>query len=265
MPMRSCGCDDMAQRLLDVQILGAAGEVATDGPEVPDFALPGDTAMFAPDRPADVRHVEIRVALDFAEKRVRGDVITHFTALFEEVREVTLDAAELQIEAVTLADADSALAFWAEGERLRIRLDRAYAHGEEFAVRVRYEAQPRVGLVFVAPTAGDPTLPVQAWTQGETEYHHFWFPCHDFPNDRATTALHATVPSDYFVLSNGVLAEVIDHADGTKTYSWRMDVAFPAYLVTLVAGTFSELRDTWRDVPCNAYVPVGREEDGRRM
>ncbi len=107
------------------------------------------------------------------------------------MREVTLDAAELAIEQVTMAGRKAPLTYWSEGDKLRIRLDRDYKHGEQFAVTVRYSAHPRTGLVFVHPMEGNPDLPTQAWTQGQTEYHHYWFPCHDFPNDRATTALQS--------------------------------------------------------------------------
>ncbi|HEX6817933.1 MAG TPA: M1 family aminopeptidase [Ktedonobacterales bacterium] len=235
------------------------------GDTYPAFALPGDKPRYAPDRPADVRHVDIAVTLDFAAKSVAGTVTTSFAALFEEVREVTFDAAELAIEQVSLAGADTALAYWTEGEKLHVRLDRVYHHGEEFAVAIRYSAHPRTGLVFVAPTEGNPDHPVQAWTQGETEYHHFWLPCHDFPNDRATTSLSATVPASFFVLSNGRLDETRENGDGTTTYRWRCEQPFPAYLITLVAGEFNEIPDHWRDVPVNYYVRAGREDDGRRM
>jgi aminopeptidase N len=259
------GCGDLALRLLGLELDDTARLLDGDDTRPPAFALPGDLARYAPDRPVDVRHVDLAVRLDFAAKRVLGEVTTHFAVLYERVRTISLDAAELEVKRVTLAGAETELAFWSEGEKLHIRLDRDYAYGEEFAAQVRYSTRPRAGLVFVEPSAGDPKLPVQAWTQGETEYHHYWFPCHDFPNDRATTTLSATVPAEFFAFSNGLLAETREHHDGTKTYVWRMDVAFPAYLVTLVVGQFAELPATWRDITCNAYVPMGREEDGRRM
>ncbi len=233
--------------------------------DVPGFALPGDVPQYAPDRPADVRHIDADVTLDFERHTVQGVVTTHFAALFEQVREVAFDAAELRIERITLVGSDVALDYWTEGEKLHVWLDRAYAFGEEFSVRIAYSAQPRTGLVFVEPTDGNPDLPVQAWTQGETEYHHFWLPCHDFPNDRATTALSATVPGNFFVLSNGGLDSVKENPGGTKTYTWRMDKPYPAYLITLVAGEFVELKDAWRSVPVNYYVRQGREADGHRM
>ncbi|MFI5271920.1 MAG: M1 family aminopeptidase [Ktedonobacterales bacterium] len=255
--MRYCGSRRLASALL-------AGEELAEN--ATSFSLPGDQPRYAPDRPADTRHVDIAVALDFDARRITGDVTTDFTALFEHVTEVGFDAAELDIAAVTLGGAHgAALDYWTHGEKLFVRLDRAYTYGEQFSVRVRYSAAPRTGLVFVHPTEGDPDLPVQVWTQGETEYHHFWFPCHDFPNERATTALHATVPGTFFALSNGKLEGATKHKDGTRTYNWRMEVPFPAYLVTLVAGEFSEIADYWRDTPVNYYVRAGREDDGKRM
>jgi aminopeptidase N len=276
--VHSCGYGARALRLLGIEADAQIGlQIGFDGTtrgdecgndydvEAVDFALPGDQPVYGPDRPADIHHVDIDVRLDFGERIVRGLVTTHYTALFDEVREVRLDAAELVIEQVTLAGTKTALSSWTEGERLIIALDRPYHHGEQFAVSVHYWAKPRVGLVFIGPMEGNPDLPVQAWTQGQTEYHHFWFPCHDSPNDRATTALTATVPADFFALSNGWLEGADENGDGTKTYRWRQDFPHPAYLVTLVAGKFSELPDKWRAVPVNYYVRPGREDDGHRM
>jgi aminopeptidase N len=248
-----------------LQTEGSLETLALDGPR---FSLPGDQPRYAPDRPADVQHMDIAVTLDFERKRVHGDVTHHFAAIFDELRAITLDAAELNIEAIALTNksqSEIALDWWIEGEKLHIQLDRAYQHGEEFAVRIRYWAQPRTGLVFVAPDAGNPDMPTLAWTQGETEYHHFWLPCHDFPNDRATTTLAATVPGKFFALSNGALDHVTEHKDGTKTYHWKQEVAFPAYLITLVVGEYVAVQDMWRDVPVNYYVHPGYEDDARRM
>jgi len=256
--MRLCGYGDLSRLLHEASM-------REQPPSAPAFALPGDRPRYAPDRPVDFRHMDIAVTLDFDRKQVRGVVTHSFAALFDTVRTVTLDAAELHIERVTLAAGDTPLDWWSEGEKLHIQLDRAYAYGEEFGVRVAYWAQPRIGLTFVAPDAGNPDLPIQAWTQGETEYHHFWLPCHDFPNDRASTAMAVTVPASFFAISNGKLESVSENKDGTKTYHWRQEIPFPAYLITLVAGEFVEIKDHWRKVPVNYYVRAGREDDARRM
>jgi len=206
-----CGYRDLADWIL-------SGQHSTISDTAPSFALPGDQPHYAPDRPADVRHVDLRVTLDFDNTTVSGTATTSFTTLFEQVSEISFDAAELDISRVTLAGQDAPLAFWAEREKLVVRLPRAYTSSEEFAVAIDYSARPRTGLTFVKPRPGNPDLPVQAWTQGETEYHHYWFPCHDSPNDRATTSLSATVPGSFFALSNGALRDVRKNPDGTKTY-----------------------------------------------
>jgi len=268
--MRSCAIHNAdGFDALDARTIGGPPAPATVGSPDTTFALPGDAPTYAPDRPADVRHLDIAITLDFETQTIHGDVTTWFSALFEEVRAITLDAAELSITQVTLAEGDRPLVFWTEGETLRVQLDRTYHYGESFGVRVRYHAQPRTGLRFVAPTRGNPELPHQVWTQGETEFHHFWLPCHDFPNDRATTALSATVPVNMIAISNGKLEETRENGDGTKTYRWRQEVPFPAYLITLVAGEYSQLTATAqsgdREIPLTYNVPPGREDDGWAM
>jgi aminopeptidase N len=259
----NCGYGDLNRCRVGVQLDHLS---APTGEERPSFALPGDRPHFAPDRPADVRHVHLDVTLDFEHKTVIGSVTTTFAAVFEQVREVVFDAAELVIQRVTVADGKQTLEHWSEGERLHVRLDRPYHYGEEFGIVVEYSARPRAGLHFVGPDQGNPDRPVQAWTQGQPESNHFWFPCHDFPNDRATTSLNATVPKRFFALSNGRLVRVDqDQQHGTKTFHWRHDVPHPAYLVTLVVGEFVELRDHWRDIPVSYYVRTGREADGHAM
>ncbi|MGO8948175.1 MAG: M1 family aminopeptidase [Ktedonobacterales bacterium] len=258
--MYYCGYRDLAH-VLHASEWGSNAASAT----LSGFALPGDRPAYAPDRPADVQHLDINVTPDFVAQSVSGTVTTYFSVLFEQIQVVSFDAAELQIEQASLAGTETPLAFWTEGEKLYVQLDRVYRYGEGFGVTVRYSAHPRIGLYFVAPTKDSPELPVQVWTQGETEYHHYWLVCHDFPNDRATTTLRATVPAHFFVLSNGLLMDTRTNGDGTKTYTWQQEIPYPAYLITLVAGEFSELSDTWRDVPVTYYVRHGREEDARRM
>ena len=230
-----------------------------------NFALPGDRPHYPPDRPADVSHVALNLTVDLQAERVSGVATTTFRALFDDVRSVQLGASELEIERVALVDGP-ALRATQDGRKLVISLDRPYQYGETFAIEIAYSTHPRIGLHFVQPGPEDPTRPVQAWTQGQPETNHYWFPCHDSPNDRATTALSVTVPSQYFALSNGRLDHVDeDQGSGTKTYHWRHDVPHAAYLVTLVVGEFAAVLENWDGIPVTYYVHPGREADARAM
>src|SRR5437764_5350240 len=71
-------------------------------PRARSFELTGDRVQYAPDRPADVRHVKLVIALDFAQETVSGTVSTTFSSLYEAVKSVSFVAIDLQYLCVTL-------------------------------------------------------------------------------------------------------------------------------------------------------------------
>jgi aminopeptidase N len=231
------------------------------------FALPGDQPHYAPDRPADVRHVRLEIALDFELEMVSGTVYTTFSSLYEELKTLTLDAVDLHIEQVSLPDG-TCLKYSADGKKLDITLDHTRNYGEEFTIAVRYSAKPRTGLHFVKPAPEDPIRPVQAWTIAQPRYASFWFPCLDSPNERATTEMIVTVPAHFQAISNGNLLAVTENEAGdasggmpTKTWHWRHDVPHAAYLVSLVVGEFAVIEDSYKGKPVTYYVRPDRKDD----
>ncbi len=234
-----------------------------------DFSLPGDRAHYPPDRPFDVRHVALDVTVDFAAKALRGTCATTASVLFDEIREVVLQASEMRIASVEFTSKRRpnpiALEWEYDGHRLRAQLDRPLHFGAEFTLKVGYETNPRVGMSFVGPSAGDPDRAVQAHTQGQPEYAHYWFPCHDSPNDRATMSVAARVPTGFFAVSNGRLEGVDEHPDGARTFRWHESVPFPAYIATLAVGEFSEIRERFGETPVLYYARPGFEDHARRM
>jgi aminopeptidase N len=234
---------------------------ALPSPSSRSFELPGDQLHYAPERPADVQHVKLVIALDFEQETITGTAHTTFSALYEEVRSITFDAVELNIEAVTLENGP-ALNYTTTDKKLIVTLDRLYRHGELFTLAIKYNAKPRIGLQFIKPAPEDPTRPVHAWTFGQPRYHSHWFPCHDSPNDRATTEIIATVPAQFLTISNGNLLGVTDNG-ATKTHHWRQDVPHAAYLVSLVVGEFAVIEDSYNGKPVTYYIRKDREQDAR--
>jgi aminopeptidase N len=233
-------------------------------PKARSFELADDQVQYAPDRPADVRHVLLDIVLDFEQETISGTVSTTFSVLYEEIKSVSFDAIDLHIEQVKLVAGKEGktLAFSADGKKLTVMLDRPYHHGEEFTVAVTYHAKPRTGLNFIKPAPEDPTRPVQAWTFGQPRYHSYWFPCHDAPNDRATTEIIVTVPAHFITVSNGNLLDVKDNG-ATKTHHWRHDVPHAAYLISLVVSDFAVIEDSYNGKPVNYYVRPDRKDDAR--
>src|SRR5436853_2624127 len=86
----------------DFSLLFFSGESVLSTPKSRSFELPGDRLQYAPDRPADMQHVKLALTLDFDQETISGTVYTTFSVLYEEVRTISFDAFEFQIEKVSL-------------------------------------------------------------------------------------------------------------------------------------------------------------------
>jgi aminopeptidase N len=210
-----------------------------------------------------VVHYKIEVSFDESKKSVRGKVTTTLVPFLPEFKVIEFDAEKMQIQRVALASGKD-LRFSAEPKKLVIPLDKTYAAGDTITVSVEYACTPKRGLYFTQPDSGYPDKPKQIWSQGEDMDNHNWFPCYDFPNDKATSEMIATVPAAYTALSNGELVGVTEHrTEGTKTFHWRENKPHSSYLITLAAGNYAVLRDRAGNLPLQYYVYPRDTADAR--
>ena len=228
------------------------------------FAFPGTSRKYARDRLVDVKHVRLDITVDPAERKIAGSATHTVAALADGCDHVVFDAVELTIDGVKDGNG-KALAFEHTDGALTVRLAKPLATGAEAVLAVAYHGSPRRGLYFIAPDDGYPKKPLQAWTQGQDEFARYWFPCFDYPNEKATTEVVVTVPSKYTTLSNGALVGKTDGAKkGTTTWHWRMAIPHVSYLVTLVVGEFDHVELKGDQVPLYALVPKGSARQAER-
>ncbi|MBI2866702.1 MAG: DUF3458 domain-containing protein [Chloroflexi bacterium] len=227
------------------------------------FPLPGDRVHYAPDRSFKVHHIKIELRVDLHKKHIAGEVTHTVAAINDGLRKLEFHARELDVKGVRL-DGGRKLSFDYDGDKLTAYLPRPRKANRKFQVIIAYAASPRKGMYFVGPDAGYPNKPWQAWTQGEDEDSRYWFPCHDFPDERASTEVLATVPASFFALSNGKLLGVKANRGKTKTYHWYQAKPHVAYLTSLAVGEFAEMKDKVDGIPLAYYVPKGRQEDAKR-
>ncbi len=227
------------------------------------FALPPSTQHYAPDRRAQTDHIKLELSFDFERKILYGRCTTTVTAVGGPLSSLELQAGRMRILSARVGA--KRVAFDLVGDQLRIELPRLAA-GKSATVVVDYEVhQPEQGIYFIGPDKGYPKRPLQVWTQGQDADAHYWFPCVDHPNAKATSEVIAVVPAGFFVLSNGALVSTeTDKARKTTTYHWKMDIPHVTYLISVVAGKFVG-RTTMADgVPVSWYVEPGREAEGLR-
>ncbi|MDR3698873.1 MAG: M1 family aminopeptidase [Candidatus Sulfopaludibacter sp.] len=211
---------------------------------------------YARSRNFDLQNLKLELSFDLPARKIIGTATLRMAPLAGDLRDMTLDSADLDIDSVTVGGRK--LAYRTTGDKLIVTLDRQYAAGAPIDFVIHYSAQPKRGLFFVFPDKFHPDRPRQIWANGDTAggNNRYWFPGYDFPNDKTTTEMLVTVPAGWQVLSNGKLAGV----DAHNTFHWVQDKPMSTYLISLVAGEFDKGQDKWI-VPVEYYVPHGRGAD----
>lgn len=220
-------------------------------------------AQWGRSRTFDVQHIKLELSFDEERRTVLGRATTTLQPLADNFTAVELDAVDLNIENVNLADG-RALEFQSYADRLIVRLDRPYNSRENITFTVAYRCQPKSGLFFIAPDERYPNRPRQIWTQGEMEDNRRWFPGFDYPNDRATSEVILTVKDNYTAISNGRLVGVRNDKPGLKTFHWKEEKPHAAYLIAFVVGEYVELKEKFEDIPVSYFVYKSNAADAPR-
>ncbi|MDX6694247.1 MAG: aminopeptidase [Blastocatellia bacterium] len=236
-------------------------------PVVKKYPTPQGAPHPRPPRSYDVLNYTIRTRFEESNKTVIGDETVTLKPLAADFKTLVLDAGAMRIESVTLDGSSVQLPWTQPPQKLSITLDRAYQPEDTIAVRIKYRAQPELGIYFVPTNRssyfGQPR-PAQIWSQGEPEENHYWFPCYDFPDDKVTSEQYITTSGNEVAISNGALVETISNDDGTRTFHWKMTQPHGSYLISLVVGDYVKLSDTFKNIPVEYYTYPGTEAAASR-
>jgi aminopeptidase N len=225
------------------------------------FQLPGSRPHYNPDRPGQVEHIFLDLALDIPHQSFAGTCKIRLNPVCSGLDSLTLDAVNLDIKGIKIDSV--AHNFDYDGEVLNIPLQVNVTAGKVLEIAIDYGVdKPQRGLYFIQPDDDYPHKPTQVWTQGEDEDSRFWFPCFDYPGQLATSEIRVRVPGDFIAVSNGELIKV-EEAGSDKIYHWSQQEIHPTYLMTLAVGRFVEIADTWNGKPVIYYVEKGKEEEAR--
>src|SRR3954470_9069261 len=213
------------------------------------FAPEGTPPRYMPARQYDLQHLKLDLALDWEARSIAGTATHTLTPLLPGLDSLVFHAAGLDVQKVRVNGAERPFALDPQAQTLTVKLDRPYGPTDRIEAVIDYAARPQAGLYFVGPDPAYPAKPRQIYSQGESDLNRFWFPAWDYPNDRTTTELVATVKPPLQVVSNGKLVEVTDQPDGRKTWHWSMDFPHTSYLVSVAIGEFAKVSDRWNGIP----------------
>ncbi len=215
---------------------------------------------YARDRLVDVKHLALDVTPDFQRRSVSGEATISFTPIAPDLRRVELDAVDLTIDAVGASGAQ-VTGHEVTKDKLIVNFAAPLAADSETTITVRYRATPEHGLLFRTPEMGYPEGDTQCWTQGEAEFHRFWFPCYDYPNDRFTTEVVCHAPDGMEVVSNGRLVSRERDKDGPLIrWHWKQEQPHVNYLIAMAAGYFHRLDGQAGKTPLAVLVPPSEKD-----
>jgi aminopeptidase N len=244
-----------------LSVFFSTGACAAEEAKPKVFGNP-DVWQWPPTRTYHVEDYSLTLKFDEPHGKVFGDETVTLRPFDRHFRKFYFDSAELTIDSVTLERAHGAptqLGYAAQDPHLWITLDRDYDATSTLKVHIVYHGTPRFGLFFSNPDSNYPKRPPEIYTQGETEFNHYWFPCWDYPNDMATSETITTVPEGQEVVSNGKLVRVTRSA-GQVTYDWVESIPHSSYLVSLAIGSWHKFSDQYKGKPVDYYVPKDVDE-----
>src|SRR5579862_3874861 len=207
-----------------------------------------------PDRTYHVVHYKLNITVDVRGKTCGGTSNITLVPLRPNLDTVRIGAGDMKISGVTMGK--SALQYRTQDETLLVALAKPGRLTDTMTLAIAYSvSSPKKGMYFTSPDSGYPERQWQAWTQGECEDNHFWFPCYDYLTDKFTSEMIATVDDKFVAISNGLLIDTkADPKHHTKTYHWKESKPHSSYLVSLIVGNYVGVKDSWKNISVTSYV-----------
>ena len=183
-----------------------------------------------------------------------GGVTTTLVALRPGLDSIILDEGALLANTAVTDRRGTALRTARSGDTLVVFPAKPVGFGDTLTFTVAYHGKVHNGdgLTYIT-SDGLPHRPPQIWSQGEDHNNHFWFPTFDFPSDKMTWEVAATVPSADVAVSNGRLVSDVVRGGG-HTMTWSQDRPSATYLVSLIVAPLAKIHDAWQGIPVDYYV-----------
>ena len=142
--------------------------------------------------------------------------------------------------------------YWHENDKLKIRLPHKLLAGENDTIAIEYKGIPADGLIISKNKYRQRTFFADNWPNRA----HYWLPCIDDLNDKASFEFMVTAPSHYKVISNGILVEEKKLTDNKKLTHWKEDTPLSTKVMVIGVADFAvkKYTDSPTDIPVTAWI-----------
>lgn len=203
----------------------------------------------------DVLHYNFNIGLSDRSDTIEGKALIRIKAL-ESLSSLELDFANekngkgMRVQSVTRSF--DKLNFISNNDKLAINFPVAVKKGDEQELTIVYNGVPSDGLIIAKNKYGDRTFFSDNWPNRA----HFWIPCYDLPNDKASFEFTVTAPSQYKIISNGVKVEERKLANGNTITHWKETTPLPTKVMVIGAAKFAvkTFENSPPEIPVSAWV-----------
>ncbi|MBT8386844.1 MAG: hypothetical protein KJO12_05485, partial [Ignavibacteria bacterium] len=191
-------------------------------------------------RNIDILHYDLRFDLYPEDKKFNAVAVIKGKIIYENLGVIELNFYDnFEITEVKLNNIQTE--FICEGTRFTVPITQSGI--DTFALKVSYSGTPKKaglsGFVF-GKKNGNSFI----YNLSEPNYASTWFPCNDFPTDKALLDMKITNDSSNISLSNGNLVDVKTNGN-RKTYHWKTIYPISTYLIAIYSSDYETFSDEY--------------------
>ncbi len=172
------------------------------------------------------------------------------------INSLSLDLTELTTDSVKINSATQCN-FIHNNEVLYINLPSTYSQQDTFYLDIFYHGHPISepggwgGFYWTNSYAYNIGV---AMIDNPHNYGRVMYPCLDDFIDRASYNFEVTVKSNHTAVCGGILQNVVDNGNDTKTFFWELNEEIPTYLSSVAVGEYIAIEDTFNGI--NGQIPI---------
>ena len=172
----------------------------------------------------DILHYKFNLQLNDKNDSIFGTTTIRFIAQ-KQTQSISLDLQNINASGkgmiVTHINDDSnskdKILFSHQNNKLILNLTDYKRTNDTLQLNIFYKGIPADGLIISKNKYGNRTFFSDNWP----DRAHYWLPCNDRPDDKASFEFLVTAPDHYQVISNGVLVEASNLKNNFKLTHWR--------------------------------------------
>ncbi len=199
----------------------------------------------------DVLHYELDIAFRDVPPTVTGTVRIRLRSLAEGLSLVHIDADDCLSISYVSEVGGGALGYAHADGIVSITLSPALPLGGETEIEIGYDGDPTLALeqgMFFGSYSGSPVY----YSLSEPWSARTWWPCKDYPDDKATFEISFSVPAGMFAASNGSYLGYTEEqrwGQDYRRYDWIENHPMATYLASIAASDYIRLDDQYVYAP----------------